>query len=306
LLTLRLSFEPAASFVPGFGFWEITRPFFTLDENALVTLPSEQCAFLIAPLAARSVLPVTLGTMQSALKVAVTERAALMVTVQLPGPEQLPDQPANLERAEATAESVTTLPCRKACAQVEPQVIPAGLELTVPAPRPAFVSVSALSLSNRAVTERAAAIVTVQLPLPEQAPDQPLKDDPAEVVAASVTVVPCLKACAQVEPQLIPAGLEVTVPDPLPALANVSVLFVSNLAVAVRSALMARVHFPVPEQAPDQPAKDDPAEAAAVSVTGTAPNDAEHEEPQLIPFGLELTEPEPLPVLVTARVLLSR
>jgi hypothetical protein len=68
-----------------------------------------------------------------------------MVRVQLPVPEQAPDQPANLERAEATAVSVTAVPCLKACAQVEPQLIPAGLELTVPVPRPALVSVSVLS-----------------------------------------------------------------------------------------------------------------------------------------------------------------
>jgi hypothetical protein len=145
LLNFSFTLEPAASFLPGFGFWEITRPFFTLSENALVTFPSEQCAFPIARFAARSLLPFTLGTTQMTLNVAMTERLALMVRVQLPLPEQSPDQPANLERAEATAVSVTAVPCLKAWAQVEPQLIPAGLELTVPVPLPPFVSVSVLS-----------------------------------------------------------------------------------------------------------------------------------------------------------------
>jgi hypothetical protein len=156
-----------------------------------------------------------------------------MVRVQfLPVPEQAPDQPANLERAEATAVSVTAVPCRKACAQLAPQLIPAGLELTVPVPLPAFLSVSVLSLSKLAVAAWSVLMVRVQLPVPEQAPDQPAKRDPAEAVAVRVTAVPCPKACAQVEPQLIPAGLELTVPVPLPALVSVSVLSVSNLAVA--------------------------------------------------------------------------
>jgi hypothetical protein len=44
LLTVSLTLAPAASFVPGFAFWEITRPSLTLAENALVTFPTEQCA----------------------------------------------------------------------------------------------------------------------------------------------------------------------------------------------------------------------------------------------------------------------
>jgi hypothetical protein len=57
-----LTAEPVGSLVPGRGFWEITLPAFTFAENALRMLPTEQRAFLIAVLAARSLLPVTLGT----------------------------------------------------------------------------------------------------------------------------------------------------------------------------------------------------------------------------------------------------
>jgi hypothetical protein len=117
-LISSFTFEPDGRLARGFGFWEITRPFITLAENTLVTFPSEQCAFLSARLAARSVLPFSLGTTQRTLNVAVTERAALMATVQVPVPEQAPDQPANLERADAVAVSFTAVPYGKARAQV--------------------------------------------------------------------------------------------------------------------------------------------------------------------------------------------
>ncbi len=127
LLTASFTLEPAASFLPGLRFWESTRPFLTFAEKAFVTFPGEQCAFLSARLAARSVLPFSLGTTHRTLKVAVTVRAALIVRVHFPVPAQGPDQPANLELAEATAVSATTVPCRKTCAQVEPQLSPAGV-----------------------------------------------------------------------------------------------------------------------------------------------------------------------------------
>jgi hypothetical protein len=41
-----------------------------------------------------------------------------------------------------------------------------------------------------AVTDRAAVIVTMQLPVPVHAPLQPLNVDPAAAAAASVTLVP--------------------------------------------------------------------------------------------------------------------
>ena len=138
MLTLSLIFEPAASFVPGFGFVEITRPFLTVAENALVTVPTEQCACLIARLAARSVLPFTLGTTHRT-NLAVAARSALIVSVQVPMPEQAPDQPANLDPAEAVAVSVTGT-AAKGAEHVEPQLIPAGLDVTEPEPLPVLAT----------------------------------------------------------------------------------------------------------------------------------------------------------------------
>jgi hypothetical protein len=59
-------------------------------------------------------------------------------------------------------------------------------------------------------------MVTVHfVPETESQPLQPLKRDRSPVgVAVSITVEPLLKAAEQVEPQLIPDGLDVTVPPP--------------------------------------------------------------------------------------------
>src|SRR5688572_16075514 len=67
-----------------------------------------------------------------------------------------------------------------------------------------------------AVTFFASSIVTMQLPVPVHAPLQPAKEDPEDAVAVSVTTVAVAKIAEQAAPQLIPAGLETTLPSPLP------------------------------------------------------------------------------------------
>lgn len=68
-----------------------------------------------------------------------------------------------------------------------------------------------------AVTDSAPFIVTVQPAVPAHAPDQPAKVDPGFGCAVNVTWVPWLNSCEQPEPQSMPAGALVTVPDPEPA-----------------------------------------------------------------------------------------
>jgi hypothetical protein len=59
--------------------------------------------------------------------------------------------------------------------------------------------------------------VFTQVPVPEQPPpDQPAKLEPGAALAVRVTLVPFSNWAEHLEPQSIPAGELVTVPEPLP------------------------------------------------------------------------------------------
>src|SRR5581483_9191021 len=154
----------------------------------------------------------------NASKVAVTELAAFKVTLQAPVPEQAPLQARKREPVLGEAVSCTTVPPAKLALQVRPQVIPDGELVTVPLPVPANVTVKATpALEKVAVTELAALTVTVQVAVPEQAPDHPAKAEPTAGVADNCTTVPTAKSAVHPDPQLIPAGVLDTVPEPFPA-----------------------------------------------------------------------------------------
>jgi hypothetical protein len=112
-------------------------------------------------------------------------------------------------------------------------------------------------------------MVTVQVPVvPVQAPLQPLKPLPGNGVAVKVTLVPPENAAPQVMPQLMPAGLLVTEPVPVPDLLTVSTEGPSRkLAVTLLAALIVTTQLTFPLQAPLQPLKPLPAEGTAMSVT---------------------------------------
>lgn len=105
--------------------------------------------------------------------------------------------------------------------------------------------------------------------VPEHAPPQPLKTDPVAGDAVSVTLRPNGKSSVQSAPQLMPLGVDVTVPVPLPARATRSVRVCRvNVATTLRAAVMLTVQVgDVPEHAPDQPVKSTPTAARALSVT---------------------------------------
>jgi len=65
------------------------------------------------------------------------------------------------------------------------------------------------------VTAVAALIVTAHIAVPLQAPLQPVNVKPAAGVSVSVTGVFWVKEAEQVDGQLIPAGLLLTVPEPV-------------------------------------------------------------------------------------------
>ena len=76
-----------------------------------------------------------------------------------------------------------------------------------------------------------------------------------------------------------------------------------NVAVTSTSAVTSMAHEPLPLQAPDQPANDEPVLADGVSDT-EAPetNGAEQVDPQSMPAGLDEIDPEPVPARTTASV----
>ena len=72
-------------------------------------------------------------------KLAVTALAAFMLTVQtLPDVLSQPFQPVNTVRGPGLAVSVTLVPLTKDAEHVLPQLMAAGLDVTVPDPRPDF------------------------------------------------------------------------------------------------------------------------------------------------------------------------
>src|SRR5436309_2706383 len=242
------------------------------------------------------------------LKVAVTVVAVETVTTQVPVPEHPPPlQPLKVEPMAGMAVSITTVPLAKLAEQVAPQVMPAGELVTVPLPVPALLTVSAkVGRLKVAVTVVAAETVITHDPVPVHPPPlQPLKVEPAAGVAVTVTAVPLGKLAEHVAPQVIPAGELVTVPLPVPALLTVSATVGrAKVAVTVVAALRVTVQAPVPEHPPPlQPVKVEPAAGVAVNVTAVPlVKLAEHVAPQVIPAGLLVTVPEPVPAGVTVRV----
>jgi len=150
---------------------------------------------------------------------------------------------------------------------------------------------------NVADTDVAASIVTTQLPVPLQAPDQPAKVDPAAGMADNETTVPWFADSEQSAPQSMPAP--VTVPVPVPDLETDKTYVLSvNAAPTDFAPSIVTTQLPVPLQAPDQPAKVEPASAEAVSVMA-APWATLTLQPVLQSIPETLTPPDPAPVRVT-------
>jgi hypothetical protein len=155
--------------------------------------------------------------------------------------------------------------------QLAPHEIPAGFDVTVPPPLPAFATVSVNCLSvNIAVTDTAASIVTTQVPVPEQPPPlHPLNVESLAAAAVNATIVCASYAAVQTAPHEIPAGLDVTVPLPLPFFATLSVYCCSaNVAVTDTAASIVTTQVPVPVQPPPlHPVNIESPAGVAVNVT---------------------------------------
>lgn len=104
--------------------------------------------------------------------------------------------------------------------------MPAGVDVIEPAPVPAGITVrltSGISVKVAVQFEFAANTICIVEAVPVQLPDQPAKVDPALATTDSVTVVLAAMLAEQTLPQDIPAGVELTVPAPVPALETASV-----------------------------------------------------------------------------------
>ena len=75
---------------------------------------------------------------------------------------------------------------------------------------------------NVADTDVLALMVKVHVVISLHAPDHPEKDALEAATAVSVTTVPAEKVAWQVEPQLMPEGLLVMLPDPEPEVVTVN------------------------------------------------------------------------------------
>jgi len=110
-----------------------------------------------------------------------------------------------------------------------------GWLFTVPLPVPVVppeILIVNGPLRNRASTARSAVIDTLQVPVPAQEPNHPRNECPLFGMAVRVTTTPSLNcalhpvaaAVPAVTVHLIPAGLEVTTPSPVPLPVTVRVL----------------------------------------------------------------------------------
>lgn len=194
-------------------------------------------------------------------KVAVTLLAAFTVTAQAAVPVHAPDQPAKMLVVTGVAARETAVPGAKLAEQtveVAEQLIPAGVLVTVPLPAPDKATVNAMVPMpplKVAVTFSAALSVRLQVLMPEQPPLHPPKEKLLLGVAVSVSCAPGAKVALHVPGQLIPAGLLVTDPVPLPASATVSATPALNVALTVSAAVIVTTQELVPVQLPLHPPK---------------------------------------------------
>jgi hypothetical protein len=152
-----------------------------IPAGALVTVP--------VPVPAR----ITLSTLCDDVKVAVTLRAAVIVTLQVfPETELHPLQLVKVELTSGVAVRTTDVPSEYVAEHVPPQLIPAGALVTVPVPVPLRVTVRVLRVEeNVGTTDLLALNVTVQLfPETESHPVQPVKLEFTSATGVRVTTVP--------------------------------------------------------------------------------------------------------------------
>jgi len=150
-----------------------------VDEPLLQLIPAGVLVMVPAP------SPTVVTVRTGRVKVTVVVRSMVASVEQTgPVPVQAPLHPTRTEPVVGVAVRVTALPAAKLALQVPGQEMPAGEEVTVPAPLPPVETVSVCPAGPMvavkvAVTVAVPAMVTLQVPVPAQGPDQPVKVDPA-------------------------------------------------------------------------------------------------------------------------------
>jgi hypothetical protein len=120
--------------------------------------------------------------------VAVTVVFCARGTMQVPVPEHPP--PFQPEKLAPVAVSVMDVPLVNEAVQVAPQLIPAGFDVTVPAPATTTERVGRLKAADTVAFALIVRLQVVAAPLAAQSPPHPLNKDVAAGVATIVNAVP--------------------------------------------------------------------------------------------------------------------
>src|SRR3954470_13683167 len=129
-----------------------------------------------------------------------------------------PVHPVKTEPSAGVAFRITVVLITKSAEHAVPQLTPDGVDVTVPFPMPVLAAVSLKRFSMKiAVTDLGFVIDTVQVePDTESHPVHPIKFESTPAVADITTCESLMNDAEHAEPQVIPAGFDVTVPVPSP------------------------------------------------------------------------------------------
>ena len=132
-------------------------------------------------------------------------------------PEQAPPQPVKAEFCDGVAAKLTMESDANTLEHDVVQLTPLGELVTVPVPLPAKVTLRVTPGTNVAPTVVSEFTVKVHGPVPTHPdPLHPANEEPWAAAADRVTFEPPLNDAEHNDPQSIPAGLLLMVPEPLP------------------------------------------------------------------------------------------
>ena len=196
-----------------------------------------------------------------------------MVTAQLPPPEQAPVQFEKYEPAAALAVRVTTAPALNGLLTRRSATDSGGTARDGSAPRSGFRDGQREAWLETSAHGDSGIHWQEHVLLPEHAPVQLAKYEPAGRRGGEgdggAGIIGFLTITSAIDAGRIARHGP---PAPAPDVDTVSVASCPNVALTVASAIISTVHEPLPEQAPLQLAKAEPAAATGVRVTLVPPS----------------------------------